>query len=440
MQTTTNVSNIEFLFCYSDETLAMDKRMLAFHEYLFSIIFLFSLTNNTEFSSAAPLSVLSQEGVRALLGRPCDPYLSFPLPVNSRQYVSCETSKASKIQNTKMPLCFKGIIIAQRNLGNKTMPDRYESQAQIAVKNAKTGSSSLIPCFSEKQKPCDDGVDRFTDTQQMNSSKNCPFGQFYNEGNLRYLFALVPIMPRPAVYRPFIPGRNIPSYVYPPVLQNFNYFDEVFQDVSRITDVQLLIYNITPPFLPGTGAAPQRIPAQIILLGEIIDWPSFGGGGGGDFRGYGQYGATPFSGASFPGITDFCQTMKKDYLLTKKYSKGIFFGELFPCNNAVVPYLVFSRPSAVKRCKQKVCKSLVFQLIKHHCSAKRPLSRQRAFNRSTTFGGSGAETVQVCLFTHFNVNNSQNCALHRFFNCQIRPGIKKSIKIACNRRPLLTMT
>ncbi|KRY73552.1 hypothetical protein T4A_8444 [Trichinella pseudospiralis] len=35
------------------------------------------------------------------------------------------------------------------------------------------------------------------------------------------------------------------------------------------------------------------------------------------------------------------------------------------------------RPAAVKR-------------------AKRPLSRQCAFNRLTTFGGSGAETVQVC--------------------------------------------
>ncbi|KRY36567.1 hypothetical protein T01_8201 [Trichinella spiralis] len=375
---------------------------------------LLNYNKKEKFSSAAPLSVLSQEGVRALLGRPCDPYLSFPLPVNSRQYVSCETSKASKIQKSsshkgiwEIKQCLIGMrydalrrCCLKNSNDNTYKTKNLKSQAQIAVKNAKTGSSSLIPCFSEKQKPCDDGVDRFTDTQQMNSSKNCPFGQFYNEGNkscidlgnLRYLFALVPIMPRPAVYRPFIPGRNIPSYVYPPVLQNFNYF--------------------APPFLPGTGAAPQRIPAQIILLGEIIDWPSFGGGGGGDFRGYGQYGATPFSGASLydnfmftqpyagggmcPGITDFCQTMKKDYLLTKKYSKGIFFGELFPCNNAVVPYLVFSRPSAVKRCKQKVCKSLVFQLIKHHCSAKRPLSRQRAFNRSTTFGGSGAETVQVC--------------------------------------------
>ncbi|KRY20627.1 hypothetical protein T12_10025 [Trichinella patagoniensis] len=368
-----------------------------FTNICFQLFFLFSLTNNTEFSSAAPLSVLSQEGVRALLGRPCDPYLSFPLPVNSRQYVSCETSKASKIQKSssrkgiwEIKQCLIGMrydalrrCCLKNSNGNTYKTKNLKSQAQIAVNNVKTGSSSLIPCFSEKQKPCDDGVDRFTDTQQMNSSKNCPFGQFYNEGNkscidlgnLRYLFALVPIMPRPALYRPFIPGRNIPSYVYPPVLQNFNYF--------------------APPFLPGPGTAPQRIPAQIILLGEIIDWPSFGGGGG-DFGGYGQYGASPFSGASFPGITDFCQTMKKDYLLTKKYSKGIFFGELFPCNNAVVPYLVFSRPSAVKRCKQKVCKSLVFQLIKHHCSAKRPLSRQLAFNRSTTFGGSGAETVQVC--------------------------------------------
>ncbi|KRY73547.1 hypothetical protein T4A_8444 [Trichinella pseudospiralis] len=336
------------------------------------------MSNRLEFSSAAPLSVLSQEGVRALLGRPCDPYSSYPLPVNSRQYVSCETSKASKIQKSsshkgiwKIKQCLIGMRYdALRRCCLKNSNDiayktkNLKSQSQTAVSNAKTGSNSLIPCFSEKQKPCDDdGVDRFTDTQQMNSSKNCSFGQFYNEGNkscidlgtLRYLFALVPIVPRPPVFRPFIPGRNIPSYVYPPVLQNFNYF--------------------APPFLPGPGTAPQRRPAEIILLGEIIEWPSFAGVG--DFRGYGQYGATPFSGASLYDGVMFPQPYadNEERLSPNKDILGghIFFRELFPCNNAVVPYLVFSGPSAGSS-----------------------EERQCAFNRLTTFGGSGAETVQVC--------------------------------------------